>query len=388
LPALTTIVLTLPMYPPGLTDPIECFDEGLVATYRAVLDEVGAVADVRGVDITRDPQSRRADGLAVRVHCAQEAPAAWMPFESWFEELGVLLVSGSYRYDVHPRGRQSETFTNRGRPANPLRPGVRISGWNLPAGTLGLIVFDRATRRPCVLSSAHVLAADASGMNPYGSRILQGDSDLASAAYLAGRLERCVLDGRGDVAIGLIPSDAVDHRGRKLELCLSQWVHATAAPLVTNATVPTLGARVAKSGFATNVTFGEIEGIGHYFVDDERTSGFDGFRIKPSAGTNCAIRLSDLGDSGALWYDAHTGDGIGVHTAGGRLTGAPLCKQSQFALACHLTYALHYLDVALTPLDTTQSPSVVPCKADPSFTPRGWVGRALSGVLELLHRRT
>src|SRR5687767_3344154 len=50
-----------------------------------------------------------------------------------------------------------ETLDERRVRRDPIQPGISISHPDGTAGTIGLIVFDRATGAPCVLSNWHVL---------------------------------------------------------------------------------------------------------------------------------------------------------------------------------------------------------------------------------------
>ena len=211
---------------------------------------------------------------------------------------------------------------------NPLRPGISVSHPGLGSGTLGALVVCQDTGELAVLSAAHVLAGRFARK---GDPIFQpGVLDHADMEFDAiGYLEDWCLDEDGDAAI------AVLNRTRMVEPeLIDDRLAITAAATVE------LGEVLTKSGHGSNGTRGKVDGVGRYKLTlDEQTYWLQGFRLVSDGG-----KLSDPGDSGALWYRERDGvcEGVGLHVDGDRL-GDP----QEFGIACHLPRVLERLRVRL-----------------------------------------
>jgi endonuclease G len=211
---------------------------------------------------------------------------------------------------------------------NPLRPGISVSHPGLGSGTLGALVVCEETGELAVLSAAHVLAGRfARKGDPIYQPGVLDDADMEFDAI--GYLEDWCLDEDGDAAI------AVLNRTRMIE---PELIDDSLA--ITGAATVELGEVLAKSGRGSNGTRGKVDGVGRYRLTlDEQTYWLQGFRLVSDRG-----KLSDPGDSGALWYRERDGvyEGIGLHVDGDRL-GDP----QEFGIACHLPRVLERLRVRL-----------------------------------------
>lgn len=111
-------------------------------------------------------------------------------------------VSPSTLYD-DPHREQDPPAAEADRTARwrPVRPGVSFGHASITAGTLGMVVKDRVTGAPLLLSNNHVAANSTDG---YDGRAKQGDPVLQPGAYDGGNTEYDVI-GRLERFIPLHP---------------------------------------------------------------------------------------------------------------------------------------------------------------------------------------
>ncbi len=279
------------------------------------------------------------------------------------------------------RSRQIQTLPNRLRSTTVIQPGLSIGHTHRASGTLGSIVYKGEDPRPRLLSCWHVLAHPRS---KDGERILHpGPSDggreecdwIASLEIGETKkkespteepwLHPFLPDIRGDAAVALLLKKPF----------LSQWVYPgqlgkegeDSLPVMVDGVYSLvkkkgkktyvldpddLGKEVWKSGKATGVTRGMIDGIGLYFFNYAGVGRVpvEGFKIVPTlADKGKDIEISAPGDSGALWVidgqDGKDGEikGVGLHVDGEK-TDSPA---DEHALACHLDKVLEKLGVTL-----------------------------------------
>jgi hypothetical protein len=185
----------------------------------------------------------------------------------------------------------------RGARIRPARPGVSIGHYQVTAGTLGAIVWDRKTGEPFILSCNHVLANATSGRD---GRAKLGDPIVQPGAADGGTVDRdqiAVLDRFVPIHMsGRVPACLASKAAERL---LNNWLRVTgvaarvemvtrystmavntvdaalARPLhrssvepailglgeLRGAADPELGMAVRKSGRTTGVTAGEITSV-------------------------------------------------------------------------------------------------------------------------------
>lgn len=96
-----------------------------------------------------------------------------------------------------------------------------------------------------------------------------------------------------------------------------------------------LGDVLTKAGSTTGITQAKVDGLGLYFP---HVSGLPfsipSFRLVPVPDSKFSQRgIAAGGDSGAIWFDQSSGEGVGLHIAGN--VGKNI--STQFAYALHLT---------------------------------------------------
>ena len=196
------------------------------------------------------------------------------------------------------------TWEVRARRFDPIVGGISISNeWSGGFGTLGAVVRDRASGEPMLLSAWHVLAETPEA--PRGLRILQpAYADGGRARYVVGRLERHAMDRGLDAALARLSGD---RRWSDRQLGIGA---------LAGAAMPALGMRVRKSGRASGLTAGVVDGIDA----DYPVRYLGGYR---RVGPVCRIvpaapgeEVSRGGDSGATWVAEGTALAAGLHFAG------------------------------------------------------------------------
>lgn len=288
---------------------------------------LGTRADVVGVDIgPKYRAKRRTERVAVRVHVVKKRarrevhaferiPADFLGFPSDVVEARYRRHAGG----PPPSGR-----------FDALQAGISVGSEKAEAGTLGLLVFDRATGKPCILGSWHVLSGP---LGAVGDRITQ------PARLDGGSVATDVV-----ATLTLAPSPGLWGDAAVAELTGNRAVSSLL--LGTNVRIeeaadPVQDQLLAKSGRTTGVTRGRVEGIGTYYYPGAE-QGIAGCRIVPELDDPRRLDLAAPGDSGAVYYDVQTNQGIGLHCAGG--IDAAI---GEVAVACRLTTVLAVLGVTL-----------------------------------------
>ncbi|HSR72337.1 MAG TPA: hypothetical protein VLL72_08145 [Kiloniellales bacterium] len=312
------------------------------AAYEKAVRTYGRRPNVTGVDVGyKYDGGRRSDVIAVRIHVEEKIPVSALEaaevLPSEIDGVPVDVIQGHYS----PNDGTAEAalgLDERRQRRDPIQPGISISHPLVSAGTLGAIVYDRRDGRACLLSNWHVLA---------GSLFARaGDPILQPGRFDGGRRERDViatlrrmhLGPRGDAAIAALN----DARG-------VETAQGHSGVRVVAARRATLGDVVTKSGRTTGMTSGVVDGVGRYRVAySVGPQTIEGFIIRVREADNPANReISAGGDSGSLWYDPFTEEGLGLHFAG-ETDPAPA---AEYALACHLEAVLDELGVSLRPVE-------------------------------------
>jgi len=322
--------------------------------YEKVVKTFGQRANVTGIDIGyKYDGGVRTDQVTVRIHVREKIPTEALSeaetFPREIDGVAIDVIQGHYS----PSANGILSLLSRRHRRDPIRPGISVSHPLVSAGTIGAVVFDRATGAPCILSNWHVLA---------GSVFAQvGDAILQPGRFDGGRretdtiahLERMHLGRRGDAAIAILNGERQASR-----------IHDDTTVEVRTARRAGLGDTVAKSGRTTGVTSGVVDGMGRYRITySVGTHEIEGFLIRATTdGNPDNIEISGAGDSGSLWYDPATQEGLGLHFAG-ESDPAPT---AEYALACHLEAVLDELNISLEPVDVTEAPAPQPTPPQPA----------------------
>lgn len=331
--------------PEDSDSPIQSDRKKVQVAYEKALKTFGQRDNVTGIDIGyKYDGGVRTNQVTVRIHVREKLPLEVLAeadiFPKDIDGVPIDVIQGHYS----PSTNGILSILARRHRRDPIQPGISVSHPLVSAGTIGAIVFDRVTGAQCILSNWHVLAGSAFAQP--GDAILQpGRFDGGRRETdTIGRLERMHLGRRGDAAI------AVLNGARQV---LRAQDHTTVE--VRTARRAALGDTVAKSGRTTGVTTGVVDGMGRYRITySVGTHEIDGFLIRtPAEGNPDDIEISGAGDSGSLWYDPNTREGLGLHFAG-ESDPAPV---AEYALACHLDAVLEELNISLEPVEVAEAPA-------------------------------
>ena len=283
------------------------------------------------------------DNIVVRVHVKEKLPESSLEAVEIFpkEIDGVPLDVSQGIYRPHIAVVAETTFKRQTR-LNPIQPGISVGHFRTATGTLGAIVYDQMTGKPCILSNWHVLVGSKEA-SPGDEVIQPGAADGGRLTLdRVGWLGRSLLNEEGDAAIAFLdsPSD------RSLEL--AQFHTGVVVKSARLASLSDVGQILEKSARTTGVTRGKIDGVGSYTLTyPVGSKTIQGFKIVPIIFNNPDNEeISAGGDSGSIWYDPQTHEGVGLHFAG---ESNPDPRQ-EHAIACHLPRVLSALNVSLTPL--------------------------------------
>lgn len=204
---------------------------------------------------------------------------------------------------------------------NIIQPGISISSKYSTTGTLGMIVFDKQNNyKPCILSNWHILAKSSFLGTSFkvGKPIYQPGRAFQgkSRKNIIGRLIR--YHKKTDSAIAEILN-------RPFELAQFE-----SNKIITSIRKPAVGDIVEKSGVRTGVTRGKI-----YEIRGSKV------KIKP---LKYGDEISENGDSGSIWYDPNTLEGLVLHNAGETKNN----PEAEFASGYIITEIFHKLNISIS----------------------------------------
>ena len=206
-----------------------------------------------------------------------------------------------------------------------VQPGISISSRHSTNGTLGLIVKDKLNNdQPCILSNWHILAKKK-------TLFFTGSYRPDSPIFQPGR----IFDGRSYPPIAkLVRYDkSVDAAIAKLTVASFLKDQFESGKRIMGLKFPKEGDIVEKSGVRTGVTQGEIKLVRGNKV-----------QIRPlDLDRDEDYEISDGGDSGCIWYDPKTGEGVVLHSAGEKKSGI----KNEFASGYVLQTVMKRLNIGL-----------------------------------------
>ena len=222
---------------------------------------------------------------------------------------------------------------------NPMVPGISISNVNGSAGTIGCMVYDKASGIPYILSNWHVLQGVTGTI---GDDIVQPGPYDDNRAHLnrIGKLERSHLGHAGDCAICTIEDRTFSNVVIDLGVSIDKIGE------------PELGDKVIKSGRTTGVTHGVVSRINTIAKIDYRGSignqEIGGFEI----GIDSAIppengEISMGGDSGSVWIFKSSNGKPSTIMAGLHFAGESSTKPTEYAIACYPKSVFEKLQITL-----------------------------------------
>lgn len=265
-----------------------------------------------------------------------------LPIPQAIEVEGVMIPTDVIQraYDPSFKLVKPEHKNARRERIDPIRPGVSVSHIAGTAGTLGLIVYDRFTGRPAILSNWHVLHGNKGHV---GDPIVQPGpfDDNNTARNVTGELLRSHLGPAGDCALAGIRLRGYDASVFDLDIVPTQMAQVE------------LGDAVVKSGRTTGVTCGRVRRVDVMVRLDygppmgEQVIG--GFEIGPDPDHPSADGgVSKGGDSGSAWLIAEDGKPTDIF-AGLHFAGNADGNSDEHALACYPASVQNKLDFTLTP---------------------------------------
>jgi endonuclease G, mitochondrial len=314
------------MIPP----PVE--DRRVRYAYQRMLERAWGMDGVTGVEVgfAYHDDGRPTDELVVRVYAADAETGSNLVSKLPKSIYGVPVSHGiaNFRMQGSLRRRPPGENCERAEYCDPLRPGVSVANLRILGGTIGLIV-DHPRKGRCILSCAHVLIDLLGGERAV---VQPAKEDLDEQI---GDVDCFIFGPNGDAAIATLNGN----RG-------TRPAQYETGVVVRRARKPRLREIVTKSGMATGVTCGRVEGAGRYRLQLEdnmllgrlralKDQGLDSFRIVPAPG--CDPPICRGGDSGSVWYASTDDAGVGLHVAGE--------SGSEAALACYLSEVLERLGV-------------------------------------------
>jgi len=255
-------------------------------------------------------------------------------------EVPTDVLERSFRpsYEITPE----RPINDRRRRVDPIVPGVSVSvlSPSATAGTVGLIVFDRVSGAPCILSNWHVLHGNDAQI---GDRIVQPGpyDDNNAAGNLAGHLLRSHIGDAGDCALAHLKGRSFDREVYGLAVVPRRMAKVD------------LDDTVVKSGRTTGITYGIVRRTDVMarldFGLPTGVQAIGGFEIQVDPDRSPPDgEISKGGDSGSAWLIAD-GDKATDIFAGLHFAGEVDNSADEHALACYPTSVQQKLDFVLEP---------------------------------------
>jgi endonuclease G len=235
---------------------------------------------------------------------------------------------------------EAESLDERRVRIDPIRPGVSTAHIRETAGTIGLLVFDRATGAPCILSNWHVLSGNTGSV---GDTVVQpGPFDDNNAALnTVGALLRSHLGAAGDCALARIRSRGYDRSVLGFDVVPRRMARVA------------LGDKVTKSGRTTGITFGLVRRVDvmakiqYGAPTGQQAIGCFEIGADPDHPSSDG-EISKGGDSGSAWLIAERGKPTDIF-AGLHFAGETDAASDEHALACYSLSIQKKLDFIIEP---------------------------------------
>ncbi|MGX1930186.1 hypothetical protein [Flagellimonas sp. 2504JD4-2] len=270
------------------------FSNNLLEAFKEAVFLYENDTDVFAIDIGfRYDGPKRLDDHCVRVH-----------FDSYNGQSSnndLIYFFDYTNLNLHKRRKVLPLNSERRQRRQIIQPGISI-GMSRSVGTLGLICYDNLSNRPCLLTAEHVIPGNV------GKIVLQPAFGLDRGIILRdGIAKKLRADSNGDAAIATL-------RGNR-KVIPEQFETKN---IIESFRDVKLGETLTKSGRTTNVTPALVDGIGVYYKSMRYgRRAIKGFRLVPIDDHNSDnIQISDEGDSGSIWFDFKTNEGVGLLFAG------------------------------------------------------------------------
>jgi hypothetical protein len=299
------------------------FSQDLTNAFDSALSIYRNDKNVFGIDIGyKYENNRRKEEYCIRVH---------MSYNHGYNSNNPLINFITYtNYGMQARRRVLPINYQRRQKLSIIQPGISIG--SAETGTLGLICFDTLSGySPCLLTAAHVIAGQTGFFVSQPGPWIDGGHLFFDAIANSVRF-----DPYGDAAIATL-NGRRNYSPEQFETsCIINKIRQVK-----------LGDILTKSGRTTNLTTALVDGIGVYFQDSNYyRKSIEGFRLVPQDDQNSDnLEISDNGDSGAVWFDTNTNEGVGLLFAG---ENDNVNANQEFCLAQHLNDVFERLKISIS----------------------------------------
>lgn len=313
-------------------------DRGLQKAYQRFASR----SSFRGVDIGyRWQNGQPTDEICLRLHLQCKLPIeALLPSQqlpNHIEGIPLDVIEASYRPSLEPGAARSST---RRQPYT--MGGLSCGRSEQGAGTIGLVVIDKTTGKPGILSNWHVLAGPTARRNDPIMLLAEQGDEFDPRNHIA-NLKRWMLDRHGDAALAELLPD-------------QPWLPLQFGGLETipQTRSAKLGEVLAKTSRSPSSTRARVDGKGLYRLPYETRPGL--FEYRDIEGLNLVYEtempekdgmLPSAGDSGAAWISETSGDAVALQIGGQVSAGNVTTRAGQGVIACELPPILEELDLRL-----------------------------------------
>lgn len=296
----------------------------------------------RGVDIGyRWRQGQRTDEICLRLHLDRKLPLdALMPSQvlpTHVEGVALDVIEAAYQPSLEPgaarRASTRHPYTMGGLPCGRSGEG---------AGTIGLVVIDKTTGKPGILSNWHVLAGPRARRNDPIMQLGERDDEFDPRNHIA-NLKRWMLNRSGDAALAELLPD-------------QPWLPLQFGGFESISRVRSacLGEILNKTSRASSNAQARVDGRGLYRLQYETRQGMLEYRdiegLKLVYETDIPVaggKVSSAGDSGAAWVSAATGDAVALQIGGQTASANCLSSTQQGVIASEMAPILETLEIRL-----------------------------------------
>lgn len=279
--------------------------------------------NVCGVSIGEAYKEGKIKGLAICIHVKEKRPEGLLRKSQLLpKQINGIQVDVIESNQVIKSIPQAERNKRNFQTNNPLVPGILISSMGKSAGTIGMFVRDKLNNgTACILTAAHVLN------DPNGSNVYHPGDPIP--ANLIGVINRGFRNHDCDASIANLEK-ARSFSNTPFGMNIK----------ITGVRYPNYGDILYKSGRFSGVTTAKVTHLGDHilFTPTGKVSMF-GFLLTPI--DNDKTKITVEGDSGAIWFDKTSGEGIGINIAGDDLDGV------RRAFACELLTAFEKLRIEI-----------------------------------------
>lgn len=316
----------------------EDLDQGLKKAYLAF----GNRSNFRGIDIGyRWRRGQRTDEICLRMHVQRKLPIdALLPSQvlpSHVAGIALDVIEAAYQPSLEPgASRQAAT------PQPYTMGGLCCGRSGEGAGTIGLVVIDRTTGKPGILSNWHVLAGPRARRNDPIMQLGERNDEFDPRNHIA-NLKRWMLERSGDAALAeLLP----DQPWLPLQFGGFECISKTRAA--------NLGEILNKNSQASNSAQAKVDGKGLYRLQYETRPGM--MECRDIEGINLVYeadipveggKVSSAGDSGSAWVSATSGEAVALQIGGQIASATEANRAGQSVIANEMAPILEKLELRL-----------------------------------------